>query len=291
LSESFRFERGDGVVLVGDADGPENGPPVLLAHGGGQTRHAWRSTARDLAARGWRALAIDQRGHGDSGWSRDGDYALELFAGDLLAIADGFAGAPALVGASLGGLSGLIAQGELAPAAGRRGFSALVLVDVTPKVEQSGVDRIRGFMSKHMEEGFGSLEEAAAVIAAYLPHRPPPRNLDGLRKNLRLGQDGRYRWHWDPRFVSGRPLGDFARAYSPRLKAAAAALAIPTLLVRGGRSEVVSDESVRDFLALVPHARHVDIGSAGHMVAGDENDSFSGAVIAFLEGARAAAAG
>jgi len=282
----LRFESSDGVALVGDAYGPEDGPAVLLAHGGGQTRHAWGATARDLAGRGWRAVAIDQRGHGDSGWSEDGDYGLERFGSDLLAIAAQCAQAPALVGASLGGLSGLIAQGELVPATGQRGFSALVMVDVTPRVEQSGVDRIRGFMSKHMDEGFASLEEASAVIAAYLPHRPPPRNLDGLRKNLRLGEDGRYRWHWDPRFVSNRPLGDFAAHYSPRLQRAAQAISIPTLLVRGSRSEVVTDEAVREFLALVPHARSVDIRNAGHMVAGDENDSFSGAVISFLEEAR-----
>lgn len=285
-----RFPGAGGLSLVGESYGRPNAPGILLAHGGGQTRHAWGSTARDLAARGWHAVALDQRGHGDSGWSDEGDYHLETYARDLLAVADSFPAAPAMVGASLGGLAGMIAQGELVPAEGRRGFSALVLVDVTPRVEQEGVDRIRGFMAQDMEQGFASLQEAADAIAAFLPHRPPPRSLEGLHKNLRLGDDGRYRWHWDPRFISERRQRSFTQEYTERLVAAAARLTIPTLLVRGGRSEVVSDEKAAEFLQLVPHARYADIAGAGHMVAGDQNDAFSGAVIDFLESNREAVA-
>ncbi len=290
MGEILRFASSGGISIVAESFGTPSERTALLAHGGGQTRHAWGATARSLAKRGWHALAIDQRGHGDSGWSSDGDYSLELFAGDLLTIADSQAVPPVLVGASLGGLAGLLAQGEMVPA-GRRGFSALVLVDVTPTVERDGVERIRGFMTAYMEQGFASLEEAAEAIATYLPHRPAPRSLEGLRKNLRLGKDGRYRWHWDPSFVRGRPVGDFMRTYSERLKRAAEAIAVPTLLVRGARSEVVSDEGVREFLALMPTAKHVDIRNAGHMVAGDENDSFSGAVLDFLAGLGAGPAG
>jgi len=278
-----RFIVADGVTLIGDAYGNPKAPSILLMHGGGQTRHAWGGTARDLAARGWHALAIDQRGHGDSGWSAEGDYRLETYARDLLAVADAFPVPPAVVGASLGGLAGLLAQGDLVPGEGRRGFSALVLVDVTPRVEKEGVDRILGFMAQDLEAGFASLQEAADAIAAYLPHRRPPRNLDGLSKNLRIGPDKRYRWHWDPRFVSDREQRLHTPERTKRLLAAASRLTIPTLLVRGGRSEVVSKERAEEFLRLVPHARYADIAEAGHMVAGDQNDSFSSAVIEFLE--------
>ena len=72
--------------LVADVFG-ENGPPVVLLHGGGQTRHAWRSTANQLAKQGWTAYAIDQRGHGDSEWVKDGAYSFQEFAGDLKAVA------------------------------------------------------------------------------------------------------------------------------------------------------------------------------------------------------------
>ena len=90
-----------------------------------------------------------------------------------------------------------------------------MLVDVTPRVDPAGVDRIRGFMATHIEDGFATLEEAADAIAAYLPHRPRPRSLDGLRKNLRHGTDGRYRWHYDPAFIAacrGGPTTSARRA-------------------------------------------------------------------------------
>jgi pimeloyl-ACP methyl ester carboxylesterase len=283
----WRLERPGEPTLVGDRYGLVDAPAILLAHGGGQTRHAWGGTAKALAEQGWQTVALDMRGHGESAWVTSGDYRVESFAGDLLDAADGFAAPPALVGASLGGLSGLIAQGEMVPA-GRRGFSALVLVDVTPRVDEEGVRRIRGFMSQHLDKGFASLEEAAKVIADYLPHRPPPKSLAGLRKNLRLGEDGRFRWHWDPRFVSDRERS-FRNEDTQRLLAAAARIRIPLLLVRGGRSEVVTDATATELLSLVPHARYADVADAGHMVAGDANDQFSDAVTAFLGSPQAAA--
>lgn len=276
----WRLERPGEPTLIGDRYGRTDAPAIILAHGGGQTRHAWGSTAEALAEQGWQALSLDMRGHGDSEWAANGDYSLDSFANDLLDAADGFAAPPALVGASLGGLAGMIAQGEMVPAE-RRGFSALVLVDVTPRVAEEGVKRIRGFISQHLETGFGSLEEAAQVIADYLPHRPPPKNLSGLRKNLRLGEDGRFRWHWDPRFIADRERS-LTEDHTLRLLAATAKIQIPVLLVRGLRSEVVTDALAAELLSIVPHARYADVADAGHMVAGDANDHFTGAVTEFL---------
>lgn len=262
--------------IVGDAYGDPVAPPVVLLHGGGQTRHAWGATAATLAAQGRYAVSIDLRGHGDSGWDPDADYSVDAFARDLCAVARQLPSRPAVVGASLGGLAALIAQGESAdPPA-----SAIVLVDIAPRVDPVGVERIIGFMTGH-PQGFASLEEAADAVAAYLPHRTRPRDLNGLRKNLRLGHDGRYRWHWDPRFMHAdqRPR----TVQNPeRLEAAARALRVPTLLVRGRLSDVVAEDGARAFLDLVPHARYVDVSGAGHMVAGDRNDRFTEAVVRFL---------
>ena len=129
-------------------------------------------------------------------------------------------------------------------------------------------------------EGFASLEEAGDAIAAYLPHRRRPRDLGGLAKNLRQGADGRWRWHWDPRFVR-RDRGDPSFALA-RLEAAARRLTVPTLIVRGRMSDVLSDDGVREMRALCPHAAYVDVAGASHMVAGDDNDAFTTAVIDFL---------
>jgi pimeloyl-ACP methyl ester carboxylesterase len=274
-----RFTMPDGVELVADTWGAPDRPPVLLLHGGGQTRHAWKRTAQELAERGFHTLAMDLRGHGESGWSPDGNYAIDRYAADVRAVAGTFARKPILVGASLGGISSLLAEGE-APASIA---AALVLVDITPRVDPNGVAKIRGFMAAHIEEGFATLDEAADAVAAYLPHRPRPRNVEGLRKNLRLGPDGRFRWHYDPAFVHNRADRDDPTRFE-RLAAAAQRLTVPALLVRGGSSELVSEEAAREFVAMVPRARYVDVRGAGHMVAGDLNDAFTQEVVRFLDG-------
>jgi len=262
---------------------------VILAHGGGQTRHSWGGTARTLAGLGWLSLLYDQRGHGDSAWLADGAYGAEHYAEDLVAVARQMADRgharpktvkPVIVGASLGGLAGLIAAGELDPSA----FRALVLVDVTAGMKPEGVGRVLAFMASHAEDGFASPDEAADAISAYLPHRPRPRSLSGLAKNLRLGPDGRYRWHWDPRFLDARKgTGGHARELESRLESAARGLAVPVLLLRGRESELVGEAEAEAFRKLVPCAEIADVSGARHMVAGDRNDVFGDAVAAFLD--------
>lgn len=138
-------------------------------------------------------------------------------------------------------------------------------------------------MSTHIDGGFATLEEPADAIAAYLPHRPQPKNLDGLHKNLRHGADGRYCWHYDPAFVRGMPRRtDNDR--EARLTAAARRLQSPVLLVRYGSSELVSEDIARAFVTQVPNARYVDVQGAAHMVAGDVNNPFTEQVVAFLDG-------
>jgi non-heme chloroperoxidase len=264
-----------GVVLAGQSFGDPSHPPVLFLHGGGQTRHSWNESARSIAAAGCYVVTLDLRGHGDSQWAPDGDYSLDAFSGDIRIVARTFRSPPSIVGASLGGLSALLAEAE----ANESIASALVLVDVAPRLEPDGVARIVGFM-RARPDGFASVEEAADAIAEYLPHRPRPKDLSGLAKNLRRGEDDRLRWHWDPAFLSGKPPG--ASRAIERLSAAARALRIPTLLVRGRRSDLLSERGVEEFLDLVPRARFVDVAEAGHMVAGDRNDAFTGALLPFL---------
>jgi len=286
------FTGAGGNKLVADVFG-KNGPPVMLLHGGGQTRHAWGRTAEHLASAGWVAYAIDERGHGDSDWIANGDYSFAQFAADAAAIAGTLhqrTGAkPITIGASLGGVSSLLANGTSERDGEGPLFSAIVLVDVTPRVDRSGVDKIHGFMRERAEQGFETVEEAADAVSAYLPHRKRPRSLEGLKKNLRLHPDGRWRWHWDPRMVSGDD--SFAQDQAileAMLVEAAKATTIPTLLVRGGSSELVHEAHVREFLELVPHAQYIDVAEARHMVAGDSNDTFSDAVLDFVARQKAA---
>lgn len=272
--EPFHFDAG-ALRLAGERWAGDDRPPVVLLHGGGQTRHSWGGTARRLAAGGRTTIALDARGHGDSAWDPGRDYRVEAFSSDLVAFLATLPGPAVLVGASLGGMTALVVTAERPDH-----VAGLVLVDIVVHNESRGVDRIRGFMTAH-PDGFATLEEVADAVAAYNPHRPRPRSLDGLRKNVRQGPDGRWHWHWDPAFMD---LRDEARrdARVTRLEEAAAAISAPTLIVRGARSDVVSDEGLADMRRRMPGARVADVASAGHMVAGDDNDVFGAALDAFL---------
>ena len=264
---------GAGLKLIADAAGAPDAQTLLFLHGSGQTRQSWGRALEEAAKRGYRALSLDLRGHGDSDWAPDGQYTLERFAADVRQAIEYTGIEPIVIGASLGGIVGLLIGASPPPP-----LRALVLVDIAPRVEMSGANEVTAFMNS-APNGFDSLEQAAEAVAAYLPHRSRPKDTSGLQRNLRL-RDGRYYWHWDPALLQMGRNVDFSGP-NP-LEKAARALKIPTLLIRGGRSRIVSETGVREFLEMTPHAEFVDIADAHHMVAGDANDAFNEAVFAFV---------
>jgi pimeloyl-ACP methyl ester carboxylesterase len=270
-----RFRSHDHVELVADDAGSPSAATVILLHGGGQTRHSWSGAMAALVARGYRVLNFDARGHGDSDWSDAGAYSLDDRVEDLRAVVAGTDAPFALVGASLGGATVVhaVARG-MAPA-------AAVLVDIVPEPEAEGIDRIVGFMRAN-PDGFSSLSEAADAVAAYNPSRRRSSDPKGLMRNLRLRDNGRLYWHWDPRITSTEP-GRHHDVVRRSALAMARSAAPPVLLVRGLNSDVVSDAGVAAFRAILPRLEVADVGGAGHMVAGDRNDAFNSSVIAFLE--------
>jgi len=279
----------NGLPLAADERGPVDAPPVLLLHGGGQTRHSWGGTATALAERGWRAVTMDMRGHGDSQWAPGGDYRLRSFAADVDSVLPQLGDRPFLIGASLGGFTSMLLAGDMHPGVTR----GIVLVDIIPEMESAGSARIADFMSERAHIGFASLDEVADAVAAYNPHRPRPTDLTGLRKNVRE-RDGRWYWHWDPAFA-GR--GDGVADMGPgevtdvdRLHAAVQRIiddGVPLMLLRGRVSDLVSAEGAARFCARFPAVEFVDVSGAGHMVAGDRNDAFTDAVVGFLDRHRA----
>jgi pimeloyl-ACP methyl ester carboxylesterase len=179
----------------------------------------------------------------------------------------------------MGGLFGLIAEARWPGL-----FRAMVLVDITPRWEAAGLQRILGFMTA-FPDGFDSLEHASDRIAAYLPHRRSRKSPDELRQLLRCGQDGRWRWHWDPRLID--ELARDSARHQDDIAEAARRVRCPLLLISGGRSDLVSARTVEEFRTLAPHARHVHLPAATHMVAGDDNDTFTATVLEYLAELRA----
>lgn len=270
------LDGGDGLSLAVETRGAPDAPPVLFAHGFGQSRRSWVRTASALAEGGWRTVTFDARGHGDSGRAPDGAYHLESFVADLLVVADSLGEPPVMVGHSMGGLLAMVAAGEVRPAP----FRALVLVDITPRWEASGVARILGFMREHLD-GFASLEEAARKVAAYAPGRTRSRSAEELARLLQRGDDGRWRWQWDPALLD--TIAVEGERHQQRLLEAARGIDVPVLLVSGGRSDVVSERTVAEFLRNVPSAEHVEVPHATHAVAGDDNDAFTAVLAYFLK--------
>ena len=266
------------INIAADVWGSNNQELVILLHGGGQTRHAWGDTGKKLAEAGYHSVALDLRGHGDSEWDKDGDYSIRAYKDDLICIINEIGKPARLVGASLGGMASLALAGD---EINSDLCTALIMVDIGIYPDPVGSDRIVSFMLSG-EKGFDSLEDAAKSISDYLPHRKKPKDLEGLKKNLRLKDDGRYYWHWDPRFIRRRPGSRDKGYFDLQLKAAEKVI-IPTLLIRGALSDVVTMEDVDYFLSVISHAKFVEIEKAAHMIAGDRNDIFAEEAIKFLK--------
>lgn len=248
---------------------------LLFAHGFGQTRGAWLRSGSALAAAGYAGLSYDARGHGESARNPDDvPYIGEAFADDLIIVAGEHVQPPVLIGASMGGLFGLLAESRWPGL-----FRAMVLVDITPRWEEAGMQRILAFMTA-FPDGFDSLEHASDIIAAYLPHRRNRKTPGELRELLREGKDGRWRWHWDSRLIDDL-VRDSAQ-HQDSIADAARAIRCPVLLISGGRSDLVSSRTVEEFQALVPHASHAHLPDATHMLAGDDNDTFTSTVLEYL---------
>ena len=275
----MKFKVSSGLNIEATALGNPNDSLVILLHGGGQTRHAWGATAKNLSESGFYALAIDLRGHGDSDWSKEGDYAIESYRNDLVSIIEEVGKPAFLIGASLGGMISLSTAGDLAY---QHLCIGLVMVDIGIYPNEDGSNEILNFMSSGFK-GFDSLEDASNSISTYLPHREKPKDISGLKKNLRLKDDGKYYWHWDPKFIESRTANLDRSDYRQRQRNYAETVKVPTLLIRGALSNVVTQEEVDDFLGTIRHAEFVEIAKAAHMIAGDRNDIFANAAIEFLQ--------
>ena len=273
------FKVSEDREIIASEWGDNLNPLVIMLHGGGQTRHSWKGVAAKIANLGFHVIAHDLRGHGESFWDSDGDYTFDAHRDDLVKIIQQLGKKANLVGASLGGMISLSLAGHEEES---KHCSGLIMVDIGMRPNDEGSDRIVEFM-RSGAKGFASVEEAADAVSGYLPHRERPKDISGLKKNLRLKEDGRYYWHWDPLFLTDRTgMGEVREERFRQLENSAKRITVPTLLVQGALSDILTNKEKEEFLNAVPHAKFAEIQQATHMVVGDKNDIFAEAIVDFL---------
>jgi pimeloyl-ACP methyl ester carboxylesterase len=248
--------------------------PILFLHGGALTAHTWDLCC--LALRdNYHCMALDQRGHGDSDWAPDANYSISAQREDVKGFAEALGlDQFVLVGMSLGAINGLayaIAYPET--------LSALVLIDAGPNVRRPGSRRIRDFVNGGAEPE--TLEAIIERALAFNPRRDPLILRRSLMHNLRQQTDGTWTWKYDRRRFQ-QMGGDQHAAERRGLADGLACVTCPTLVVRGGESDVFHDEDAERLAAGLPDGRRVTIPKAGHTVQGDNPKDLAAALRDFL---------
>ena len=255
--------------------GNPDAPAVIMVHGFGVSGHMFDEFAERMQDR-YHLLAIDQRGHGDSDWSPDGDYSREAFVQDL----EGFRESLGierfiLVGHSMGGLNAVSYTN-----ANPQRVRALVLVDVGPESAKEGVDNIVRFTRGPDELEF---EEFVELAHRFNQRRTLENIRERMRHRLKPAESGKWTWKFDKRFreqENGLKIGsELSNDQSWQLFRD---VSVPTLLVRGGESDVLSAETAERATREMARARLVTVSGAGHSVPGDNPDEFTAAVREFL---------
>lgn len=249
-------------------------PVILMLHGGGQQAHSWDFVSLPLSEH-YHILALDQRGHGDSDWAADGDYSIEAHQSDI----DGFVAALGLqgfhlIGHSMGGRNSYV-WASRHPGMLR----SLVIVDTGPVAQARGRNRIQNF--RELPDELDSFDEFAARVQEYTG-RTREQTLGALQYSIRQRPDGKWSWKYDQLL---RTPGRQGPAWSEeQLWAAVRKIDCPTLVTRGGDSDIFAEETMRQMQEVIPDCAIVTIPDAGHLVAGDNPAAFLAAVRDFLSG-------
>ena len=257
--------------------GSPDKPPMLCVHGAAQNAHMWDFTALAFCDR-YHVVAMDQRGHGDSGWAPDGNYDRAAYVTDIAQLIDNLGmDTLVLVGLSLGG-SNSVAYAAANPLRVR----ALVVVDVGPEPSSGGEQAVNNFVT--LPDVLDSYEDFVQRVIEYSPLRPEWQIRSSLKYSIRQLPDGRWTWKYDP------ALRDSAR----RAQRAAARsdpasrwelwerVQCPTLIVRGEHSRMLSRDVADRMVERNRNSRLVEVPNAGHRVPGDNPTGFEEALRTFL---------
>ena len=253
---------------------PDN-PPMLLLHGFAQTCHSWDFVALGFSDN-YRVIVLDQRGHGDSDWASDGDYSPETQQKDISGVVNELGLANfVLMGLSMGGRNSFT---YAAKNAGK--VKALVVVDAAPQNMQQGTQNIRSFVQQ--DDELDSVDAFVERVLQYNPRRDPQQVRGSIMHNIKELPSGKWTWKYDRALRSpGRRMGSDPET-EKRLWGYLETLQCPTLLVRGGGSDIVAMDTADRMHQAIPNSRLATIDGAGHLVMGDSPSGFQSAVTDFL---------
>jgi pimeloyl-ACP methyl ester carboxylesterase len=257
--------------------GDASARPLILLHGGALTAHTWDVVCLGLVPE-FRCITPDLRGHGDSDWARDGNYSPNAYRSDLEALSRhlGIEGC-ALIGNSLGGMTA--ARFTAARPADQQP-EALVLVDVGPEMREVGRQRLRNFTGGPRE--MDSVDDFVERAMAFNPLRQREILRRSLLNNLRQLPSGKWTWKYDPNRFGGGPNGGPPLTVEDRWEDIRRIMC-PTLVVRGGRSDMFLDEDAAKLAAALRDGRWVRIEDATHTVQGDQPVALVKAIRDFLQ--------
>ena len=255
--------------------GGADNPPLLLLHGFAQTCHSWDFVALSLCDR-FRVIALDQRGHGDTEWATDGDYSADAYQGDIDAVVDalGLTGL-VLIGLSMGGRNAFTYA-----ACHPEKVRALVIVDAAPETQSAGTSNITRFVQQ--EDELDSIDQFVERVRRYNPRRPVEQIRGSIRHNIKQLPSGKWTWKYDRRLRAERRPTPPGADLVARLWGYVEELRHPTLVVRGGQSDVVAQDTAAEMVRRMRNGRLATVEGAGHLVMGDDPAGFERAVTSFL---------
>jgi pimeloyl-ACP methyl ester carboxylesterase len=260
------------------------GVPLVLLHGHGNEAHLWDDFVPSVVEH-YRVLAVDQRGHGDSGWDAEGRYDPDTMADDLEAILAHFEiDRFVLIGFSMGGRVSMSFGGRHPER-----LAGLVLVDIAPELDARGIARIGHEMSEQRAPVFTSIEEYARMLSRNYPAGQPAALLRMAKYGLRKRDDGLYEMKMDPKLRGERTNDEESKkaeeVFIQQQWDALAKLPCPTLVVRGAASDILApDTADRMVDEVLQNGTLAVVPQAAHSVATDNPEGFKEAVCAFVLG-------
>lgn len=267
----------NGLRLLCRQWGRTDAPPIVLLHGLRGFSGTWRALAAALSGR-YRFIALDQRGRGESDWDPNGNYYTDAYLADLEAVVDRFGLRRfVLIGHSMGGTTSYVYA-----ARHPQRLAALVIEDIAPgaSVAGPGARRIVTEMST-MPESFGSWAEARHYWRTHRSTLSEDAVEQRVSESLRATPDGRIGWRYDARGIAQTRVNPDPRRIVD-LWPLVLQLAVPTLIVRGERSDFCPTATVAEMCSRNSRISSVTVPNASHYVHDDAPELFAQHLAEFL---------